>query len=174
MGFWADVKRFVRMGFRLLVALFMLVVVVGAAYWAWSSWQSKRMETRVSVAKGWTVTPLPFKRPLEVRLKTRCADSRLYYQLDLSPKTEGAVSRLQPNERAAFVEGLINEVVKFQVSFLDKDGFRVITFDTPISSFQRNVDDEGSLTGLSAIGDESCNGLAYERAESASVSWFKK
>ena len=88
MGFWADVKRFVRMGFRLLVALFMLVVVVGAAYWAWSSWQSKRMETRVSVAKGWTVTPLPFKRPLEVRLKTRCADSRLYYQLDLSPKTK--------------------------------------------------------------------------------------
>jgi len=71
------------------------------------------------------------------------------------------------------VEGLINEVIKFQVSFLDKAGLgslRSIPRYRPFS----DVDDEGSLTGLSAIGDEFCNGVAYELAESASVSWFKK
>jgi hypothetical protein len=174
LGFWGGVKYVSRIVFRISTWAFMSVVVIAAAYWTWTSWQDRRLEARISVAKTWDVKPLPLQTPVAVTLKTRCTDSRLLYQMRLEPKEEPLVSPRdgsQPVDRTPFVLQLIDEVSEYTVRFKDVDGFKVIEFAVPKSSLIRGLDDNGRINRVSADGIESCDRPAYERAIRAEVGW---
>ena len=169
---WTDIKRLLGVGFRLLAALFMLVVIFGVVYWAWTSWQTRKIEARTSIAKSWNVAALPLRKPLEIRLVTRCSNSRLYYQLALAPKTEAA-GNPKSLENALFVDEILKGIAKYEVAFMDGDGFKTMTLTLTTSSFARDVDAQGKATGLSANGDNYCDPATYEKAVFANVLWPK-
>jgi hypothetical protein len=186
-GAWSGLRRALGYGFRALTSAFMAVVVIGAIYWGWLSYEARRLEKRVSVTKTWPDLDVPMKTPAKVTLKTRCTNSRLYYQLRIEPKTElkgpseakdsktTIEARQRPpgqaQEKAALVEQILRQISDYTVELLDDDGFKVVEISVKTQSLNLMVDNKGRGASLDANGSDSCDDAAYDRATRITISW---
>ena len=180
-GAWSLVKRLLGLSFRLLATVFMAVVVIAAGYWAWARYEDSRIAKRVSVAKTWPDLTLPMKTPTLIKLKTKCVDSQLYYQLTISPKlspqaaaSDERSAKPERSPQEAAVERLRRDIAQYSIEFLDADGFKLIQLTVKTDDLTRMVDDQGRLNSLSVDGTRSCDGQEYARVARVAVGWHER
>jgi hypothetical protein len=165
---WTAIVRIIRALFRLLIGLFMAAVVAGAAYWVWGTLEDRRLERAVSVTREWKHQSLPMTIPLRANLKTRCSESRLYYQFQVAPmaKHESAKEAAGKDWASALVD-----LQYFVILLRDSDGFHIISVRITPSDLQTVVDDSGHPTASGANASTSCDRRAYARVTDWTVSW---
>ena len=175
-----------RIAFKLLFALTMFIVVVGAAYWAWSTAADQRLEQKVAKVKQWESDTVP-ALPLKYTLKTRCSEERLYYSLSLEPvakadteKKRASAASSPPGEARRFFDLMkkgdwsdetFKVVKQLNIDFEDSDGFNLFSVDVPLDKLLRSVGEDGVVRALEANANVSCNRSQYARATTANVQW---
>jgi hypothetical protein len=176
--FWAGVKRAMRTGFRILTGLFMAVVILGAAYWAWTSWQDRKLDRAISVTKTWPDITFSagFSPGFVVRVTTRCSSSELYYIVKIRPDSDEGATQTPDSKREAdaaaptAIERFGRENESVTIRFLDEDGFRVLSHDIPLKEFTGLYSkSKRRIESLEANGTAVCNRESYARTKSVTV-----
>ena len=132
------------------------------------------------------------KRPINIVLKTQCANSQLNYQLTLEPGPEAAPAPpaptksksgggidpvdlsdvLEPEAKAQAMDELLRTITEYHFLFLDSDGFRLFEVTLPTSELVRGIEKGGKSASLSANGTGgACAGNRYLRASSVELAW---
>ena len=81
------IYRIAPLSYRLLTALFMVVIVSGALLWAWNAIRDQRLEDAVSAPHIWPEKELAIKQP-----------SRLYAICGSEPASDPGIDRGQEGE----------------------------------------------------------------------------
>ena len=166
----------------------MLIVVLGASYWAWSAIGNQRLERQVAQPKEWPDGTLP-ALPLKYTLKTRCSEEQLYYALALKPlekvqaqtdveKRPRAISEMQ-----RFFEGVLKgdwtrDIVKlvkhFNVVFSDSEDFELFQITIPSNEFSRGIGEGAEVVNSFHVNAKTtCIRGDYARATKVGVGWHQ-
>jgi hypothetical protein len=128
----------VRLSWRLFLLIsvaFMMVVILGAGYWTWTTIADWRVERKVSLAREWPSIEISVNvgedrkerkeraDALKASVKARCEKGVLYYILTVS-KNDAMVTDKE-------LEELVNRISEFDIELLDHDGFKVSEIRVP-------------------------------------------
>lgn len=155
--------RLARITTRVVAVTFMLVVVLGALWWGWHELDVRRTEKQVSALRKWDVRSLPLSNPTYVTLKTRCAESKLYYQLSVQPVRDEAALQLAKQDadidedRSNLVDLLGKNIEAFLIHFYDADGFELTT--VTVEQWTVSFDKKGRAYGVGANTFTDCDAL---------------
>jgi hypothetical protein len=154
------IYRIALLSYRLLAAVFMVVIVSGALLWAWNAIQDRRLENAGSAPRVWPEQELFLvKQPAIGRLETRCRDGNLYYRLQIEPenaeKSEAAIRSWSG--------------MKFIVNLYDEYGFAAMRVE--VGNLARVIDEQGTLTKMRANEKTSCDKKAYSTAKYWGIAW---
>jgi hypothetical protein len=161
--------------FFAVVALFMLVVILGAGYWTWTTVEDRRLERKISVARDWPSTDILVPvgkdgkeraRALKASVKTRCSLGFLYYIFTIEKNDEAKV-----NED---FEELANRISQFDVELLDSDNFKISSITISLHETRRLLGTSGRVEGREANASVLCERLAYTRATHLTVGWKER
>jgi hypothetical protein len=185
----AVVRRQLWRMFLSLTAVFMLVVLRGVAYWAWITWEERRIEERVSVAREWPPDEISLlvgveRKPLlKAKVKTRCSEGTLFYILTVDKTDTGEASAdrdatsiakpvgVKPANPKDDFETLIQRISDFHIQLIDSDGFEVSSITVPRNGTRRLLGESGKVEAREANATTTCTKRQYDRVTQVSVGW---
>jgi len=153
-----------------LVGVVIGAVLGTASYWAWSTWQARQLERRVSVMKTWPAATI--LGDVTVEVMTRCGNATLAYIVSLiPPRSTLPLSLWEKTDQGKVVTDEVRRRLKsIRLRFADKAGTPIADYELPIGSFVRiySSDDERPLI-LEARGTTSCHARRYAREDALAV-----
>jgi hypothetical protein len=172
MSLTSAVVRIFWRSFLSIAAVFMLVVISAAGYWTWTTAQEWRVERTVSATRQWPPGEISVwvgkdrkerKDALKASVKTRCADSVLYYILTIEKNP--AVATDEP------FEDLVGRVSDFDIELQDSDGFKVSSVAVARKDTVRVLGKLGKPEKREANASTACEKYSYARVERVQVGW---
>jgi hypothetical protein len=151
----------------------MLVIVGAAIYWAWITFEDRRLEASSAVTRTWTSTTIPVRQKessLRASVKTRCAAARLYYVLTVERNDKPSRVEGSPSNVTTF-EDLAGRISEYSIQFMDSDGFRVYEIEVKRNTLSWTVGKDGIPEGLEANGANFCDAREYRRVTQVIVGW---
>jgi hypothetical protein len=132
--FWEGIKK---IWFRILAGLFISVAVIAVSYWAWSAWESWRINELASLSKTWPASNISEEGTVEIT--TKCSDSTLSYIVAIvPPKSQAGLTHSERTDRGRVVTDQIRRRIKaIRLQFVDRDGSPTAAYDLPIDEFIR-------------------------------------
>ena len=174
MTWLSAVGRWLWRAFLCIIALFMLVVIFRVAYWGWTTFEDRRLERAISVAREWPSTEILVPvgrerkeraRALKASVKTRCSEALLYYILTIT-KNDAVKTDEDFDE-------LARRISSYDVGLLDIDGFKISSISISLHDMTRLVGKSGRIDGRGANASTTCERRAYSRVTHVSVGWHE-
>ena len=171
MSWPAVAGRWLWRTFLCLIALFMLVVILGVGYWGWTTFEERRLERRISVARAWPSTEILVSvgknrvGALKASVKTRCSERVLYYILTI---TKNDAVKIDED-----FEDLARRVSEYRLELLDGDNFKISSITISRQETTRLVGDSGRVEAREANASTTCERSAYARVSRVAVGWHE-
>ena len=169
--FWDALKRARA---QILAGLLIGVIISAAGYWAWSTWQSWRVEELTSVSRTWP--PGRIFDEASVQITTKCTKSILFYTVEIIPrKSTGVTLWERADSSKAMTDRIKTRLEGIRLQFVDKDGLPTAAYEVPIDEFVRMYSSSDErLTSLEARGTRPCDPASYVRSAGLKVRWLER
>jgi len=161
-------KAFLVGALKIALALFLVVIALIGAIQGWNVYDESRRKSHdapLAQPKAWPSKSVEPLSGVQLSLVTIWRDGQLHYQFfaDRYPK---AVERARDARR----DGSSRDS-KFTMSFLDANGFMVLSHDVPLNSMAKILDAKGQGTGLQANSSALMTADQYRNAARWDITW---